>query len=131
MLIELPHSKETGWGAKGLAGHSAMSIGEKYFDYGPQKASGKYFERDYDYDFNNDGDKDDIVELENPDFMFSPGQSWWGTRIAKRKNIKVSEVTLDMVLDHIKLHWKKDGTYIYMVKFIKLNFMLQKAKEKK
>ncbi|WP_347220174.1 hypothetical protein [Chryseobacterium sp.] len=113
ILVELPHSKETGWGAKGLAGHSAMAIGQKYFDYGPNKNKGKYFERDYDYDFNNDGDKDDVVELKNPDFMFSPGQSWWGTHIARRKNIDISEVTLDMVFDHIKLHWKNDKTSIY------------------
>ncbi|WP_428070717.1 hypothetical protein [Chryseobacterium gambrini] len=112
VLIELPHSKATGWGAIGLDGHSAMAIGEKYFDYGPHNVPGKYFERDYDYDFNNDGDKDDIVELKDPNFMFAPGQSWWGTHIARRKNIKVSEVTLDMVFEHIKLHWKKDETKI-------------------
>ena len=35
IIVELPHSKETGWGAKGLAGHTAMAIGERFFDYGP------------------------------------------------------------------------------------------------
>ena len=33
VIVELPHSKESGWGAKGLAGHSAMAIGDQYFDY--------------------------------------------------------------------------------------------------
>lgn len=106
VLIELPHSKETGWGAKGLAGHSAMAIGERYFDYGPNNTPGIYNEKDYDSDFNNDGDKDDDVQLNEPSFMNSPGQPWWGTHIAQRKGIKPEQVNLRMVLEHIKLHWK-------------------------
>ncbi len=32
VIVELPHSKETGWGgAKGLAGHIAMAIGDRFF----------------------------------------------------------------------------------------------------
>jgi len=113
VIVELPHSEETGWGAKGLAGHSAMAIGERYFDYGPNKNPGIYSERQYDADFNNDGDKDDNVQIDHPDFKNSPGQPWWGTHIARRKGIKPQDVTLDMVIQHVKLHWEKDGTLIY------------------
>lgn len=124
VFIELPHSEETGWGAKGLAGHSAMAIGKKYFDYGPNNNPGTYSESQYDVDFNNDGDKNDFVRLDNPSFKNSPGQPWWGTHIAQRRSIKPEEVTLDMVLDHIKLYWNNivdpitgivthEGTYIY------------------
>lgn len=61
VIIELPHSKETGWGAKGLAGHMGMAIGNKYFDYGPDYYTPIISEQKYDYDFNNDGDKGDIL----------------------------------------------------------------------
>jgi len=124
VLIELPHSKETGWGAKGLAGHSAMAIGERYFDYGPNNTPGTYSENQYDVDFNGDGDKNDNVYLDNPSFMNSPGQPWWGTHIAERKGINPEQVTLSLVKEYIKLYWNdiKDpitnvrthrGTFIY------------------
>ncbi|MBI9059801.1 MAG: hypothetical protein JEZ01_18700 [Labilibaculum sp.] len=124
VLVELPHSLETGWGAKGLAGHTAMAIGNKYFDYGPNNRPGKYSEKDYDVDFNDDGDKSDIVQLNDPSFKNSPGMSWWGNHIANRKGIKPEDVTLNMVLNHIQLHWKgleqpigsrnyPNATYIY------------------
>ena len=87
VLIELPHSKETWWGAKGLAGHSAMAIGERYFDYEPNNTPIIYNEKDYDSDFNNDGDKDNDVQLNEPSFMNSPGQPWWGTHIVQKKGI--------------------------------------------
>jgi hypothetical protein len=105
VFIELPHSLETGWGGKGLAGHSAMAIGERYFDYGPNNTPGKYSEKDYDVDFNNDGDKDDIVQIDTPSFHNSPGMPWWGTFIASKNKIKPEDVTLDMVTKYIKLHW--------------------------
>jgi len=106
VIVELPHSKETGWGAKGLAGHSAMAIGERYFDYGPNNNPGTYSEKDYDVDFNKDGDKDDDVYLDSPSFMNSPGMPWWGTHIGRRKKINPEQVTLSMVKEHIKLHWR-------------------------
>ncbi|KIC03691.1 hypothetical protein OA88_02770 [Flavobacterium sp. JRM] len=130
VFVELPHSKETGWGAKGLAGHSAMAIGEKYFDYGPNNTPGIYSESQYDVDFNEDGDKDDNVRLDNPTFKNSPGQPWWGTHIADKKGIKPEEVTLDMVLDHIKLHWERDGTYIYG-KVHTIEFYVKESEAKK
>ena len=113
VIVELPHSTETGWGAKGLAGHSAMAIGDRYFDYGPNNRAGTYSEKDYDADFNNDGDKVDDVYLASPSFKNSPGIPWWGNHIAKRKSITPNDVKLKDVLDHIKLHWKIDGTGIY------------------
>lgn len=123
VIIELPHSKEMGWGAKGLAGHSAMAIGERYFDYGPNNNPGIYSESEYDVDFNEDGDKDDNVQIDHPSFENSPGQPWWGTHIAERKGIKPQDVTLGMVVNYIKLDWKgrydpttnsyPDGTGIY------------------
>ncbi len=130
VFVELPHSKETGWGAKGLAGHSAIAIGDRYFDYGPNKAPGIYSEREYDIDFNKDGDKDDNVEIANPDFMNAPGQPWWGTHIAHRKKIKPEEVTLEMVLEHIQLDWSKDATYIYG-KVHKIEFYVKESEANK
>lgn len=122
VIIELPHSKETGWGAKGLAGHTGMAIGNKYFDYGPDydlnnngtpnpATLGEIVpmsEEEYDVDFNNDGDRDDVVNInENTlNFKNAPGRPWWGEMIAQRKNIRPEEVTLDMVFKHIQLHWK-------------------------
>lgn len=123
VIVELPHSKESGWGAKGLAGHSAMAIGDRYFDYGPNNNPGTYSEKDYDADFNGDGDKIDDVYLASPSFKNSPGIPWWGSHIAYKKSIKPEDVTLTMVLDHIKLHWLgsydpisrgyPDATYVY------------------
>lgn len=106
VIIELPHSKETGWGAKGLAGHTGMAVGDKYFDYGPNNKPNTYSEREYDVDFNKDGDQEDDVYLDAPSFKNSPGMPWWGSHIAQRKNIRPEEVTLDMVFKHIQLHWK-------------------------
>ncbi|MHC0447677.1 hypothetical protein ACWA1F_19870 [Flavobacterium sp. 3-218] len=140
VIIELPHSRETGWGAKGLAGHSAMAIGERYFDYGPNNTSGTYSESQYDVDFNKDGDKDDDVYLDNPTFKNSPGQPWWGTHIAQRKGIKPEEVTLTMVYEHIKLSWKniedssgniiQYGTFIYG-KVHKIEFYVKESEANK
>ncbi|WP_288869258.1 hypothetical protein [uncultured Capnocytophaga sp.] len=106
VIIELPHSKEMGWGAIGLAGHTGMSVGDKYFDYGPNNIPNTYSEREYDVDFNKDGDQEDDVYLDAPSFKNSPGMPWWGSHIAQRKNIRPEEVTLDMVFKHIQLHWK-------------------------
>lgn len=127
VIIELPHSYYTIFNdpvsALGMAGHSAMAIGERYFDYGPNNTPGTYSESEYDVDFNNDGDKNDNVILDHPNYKNSPGQPWWGTHIANRKKIKPEQVTLDMALKHIQLSWKdvQDvngniihyGTYIY------------------
>lgn len=127
VFVELPHSYYTIFNdpvsALGMAGHSAMAIGKRYFDYGPNNTPGIYSEKEYDVDFNNDGDKNDNVFLDHPSYKNSPGQPWWGTHIANRKKIKPEQVTLDMALKHIQLSWKdvKDsngniihyGTYIY------------------
>jgi len=127
VLVELPHSHYKvidGWksivndlknvevpdpgllaSAKGLAGHTAMAIGDRYFDYGPRNVRGVYSEVDYDADFNKDGDKLDNVTLSSPSYMFAPGTPWWGSFVANKKGIKPKDVTLDMVLKFIKLHW--------------------------
>lgn len=111
VIVELPHSLETGWGAKGLAGHTAMAIGDRYFDYGPNNSPGTYSESDYGVDFNDDGDMVDDVNLTDPSFENAPGMPWWGAHIAQSKGIKPEDVTLDMALKHIALHWS--GTAIY------------------
>jgi hypothetical protein len=139
VFVELPHSKYSMFkkgefiSAKGLAGHSAMAIGERYFDYGPDYSQTIVNEKKYNYDFNEDGDTDDNVDLTERDKQdkpiytineeFSPGMPWWGTHIAKRKKIKPEEVTLYMVVEYKKLHWRgrydsvlndyPDATYIY------------------
>lgn len=128
VIVELPHShyslgraaKNLDYGeaisAIGLAGHSAMAIGDRYFDYGPDYSQTVVNEREYDYDFNDDGDKDDEVDLTEvgkngkPVYeiseTFSPGMPWWGTHIAYRHNVKPEEVTLAMAIDHIvNLYW--------------------------
>lgn len=141
VFVELPHSKETGWGAKGLAGHSAMAIGARYFDYGPNNTPGTYSERDYDVDFNEDGDKDDNVYLDSPSFKNSPGMPWWGSHIAQRKGIKPEQVTLDMVMEHIQLYWDDiqdpvthvrthRGTFIYG-KVHKVEFYVKESQANK
>jgi hypothetical protein len=135
VLVELPHShysfgraaknfdKNEALSALGLAGHSAMAIGDKYFDYGPDydlNNNGivgdivKISEKDYDYDFNGDGDKNDVVDFqEKRDPTNAPGRPWWGEMVAGRLGIKASDVKLNQVLDFIKLDWFKDGTNIY------------------
>ncbi|WP_163400359.1 hypothetical protein [Flavobacterium fluviatile] len=127
VIIELPHSYYTIFNdpvsALGMAGHSAMAIGQRYFDYGPNNTPGTYSENEYDVDFNNDGDRNDNVFLDRPSYKNSPGQPWWGTHIANKKKIKPEQVTLDMALKYIQLSWKdvQDvhgniihyGTYIY------------------
>ncbi len=77
-------------------------------------------EQKYDYDFNNDGDKGDILgvkrekifndkdqqivekgvlydkntKIRELDHTFAPGRSWWGEMIANDLKIDVREVTL-------------------------------------
>ncbi|MCS3532770.1 hypothetical protein [Chryseobacterium sp. JUb7] len=127
VLIELPHSYYTllnnPISALGLAGHSAMAIGDRYFDYGPDYSQSTVNEKQYDYDFNDDGDKVDNVDLKakdkngkpiyNINEKFSPGRPWWGEMVADRLEIKASDVKLDQVLDFIKLDWKKFKTGVY------------------
>ena len=59
-------TKKTGWGAKGLAGHTAMAIGNNFFDYGPdydQEKLKTFNENEYQADLNKDGDMDDSVTI--------------------------------------------------------------------
>ncbi|MGV0967432.1 hypothetical protein [Empedobacter falsenii] len=127
VIIELPHSFYTllnnPISALGLAGHSAMAIGDKYFDYGPDYYQSIINEEEYDYDFNRDGDKDDDINLKEVDSKgkpiydinekFAPGRPWWGEMVASRLKINAKDVTLNQVLDFIGLHWYNDGTNIY------------------
>lgn len=142
VLIELPHSSYSTmngimnldvnevFSAKGLAGHSAMAIGERYFDYGPNQNPGKYDEKEYDADFNKDGDKNDIVQLDSPSFKDSPGMPWWGSHIAERKKISPSDVKLKDVIDYIGLHWRIEGTGIYG-EVNKIEFYVKESEAKK
>jgi hypothetical protein len=146
VIIELPHSsysitsKSEFLSALGLAGHSAMAIGKRYFDYGPDYSQTIVSEKKYDYDFNDDGDKDDNVDLTETDKngkpiytineKFSPGRPWWGEMIARRKGINASKVTLSDALDFIKLHWDKDGTNIYG-EVHKIEFYVKESEAKK
>ena len=113
IIVELPHSKETGWGAKGLAGHTAMAIKEDFYDYGPDYYQDKIDEKKYDADFNNDGDKNDIIDAKDLsiDYYFAPGRPWWSQSISERYGIK--NVKLSDVLGYIDLDWDKDKTQIY------------------
>lgn len=132
VLVELPHSyykfgkaAKAAWNkdwnraetmavnSLGLAGHSAMAIGDRYFDYGPDNTPGTYFEKEYDVDFNEDGDKVDDVYLSNPSYTNAPGRPWWGEMVARRANKKPIDVKLNEVLSFINLHWERDGTNIY------------------
>lgn len=125
VLVELPHStysmfkKGQFFSALGLAGHSAMAIGDRYFDYGPDNVAGIYSEKDYDVDFNNDGDKLDDVQINNPSFENAPGRPWWGEMVAVELGIKPNEVKLNQVLDYINLDWKLTGIYgeVHKVEF--------------
>ncbi|MBN2486492.1 MAG: hypothetical protein JXB34_11015 [Bacteroidales bacterium] len=113
IIIELPHSKETGWGAKGLAGHTAMAIGDNFYDYGPDYRTRTVDEKKYDYDFNKDGDKNDIVNLSLRDvsYKFSPGRPWWGEVIADYYGISANSVTLNQILSFISLPWDQNNVY--------------------
>lgn len=111
VLVELPHSKETGWAAKGLGGHTAMAIGDSYFDYGPNNSAGTYSEKEYDVDFNNDGDKVDDVYLDSPSFKNAPGRPWWGKMVADEKGINPEDVKLNDVLAFILQHWSICNVY--------------------
>lgn len=127
VIIELPHSYYTllnnPISALGLAGHSAMAIGDRYFDYGPDYNQTTVNEKTYDYDFNDDGDKDDDVDLLSLDKNgkpiyeineeFAPGRPWWGEMVAARLGIAPTDVKLNNVLDFVALDWKKFNTGIY------------------
>ncbi len=126
VIVELPHSKETGWGAKGLAGHTAMAVGDRFFDYGPDYGErGKKFivnEKEYNIDFNNDGDKlDEKVDLTGKvDFYFAPGRPWWGEVLAEFLSKHPSEVTLNDALKLIiNFPWEKTQIYgtVYKIEF--------------
>lgn len=117
-----------------------MAIGDRYFDYGPNNNPGKYSEMDYDADFNDDGDKLDLVQLDSPSFHNSPGMPWWGSHIASKMGIKPEDVTLQMVINHINLHWLgnyntisndyPDATYIYGT-VNKIEFYVKESEAKK
>ncbi|PHR56511.1 MAG: hypothetical protein COA44_07835 [Arcobacter sp.] len=119
IIVELPHSKETGWGAKGLAGHTAMSIGSNFFDYGPDYNENKIFdEKKYEADLNQDGDTDDkvtIYDIPNAGFHFAPGRPWWGEMISSTPR----NVTLRQVLNFISKNWKNNNVYgtVYKIEF--------------
>ncbi|HEX8576535.1 MAG TPA: hypothetical protein VF677_09605 [Flavobacterium sp.] len=138
VLIELPHSsysmfkKGEFFSALGLAGHSAMAIGDRYFDYGPDydlnnngtpgwDSRGNRLpveiiptsEKDYDIDFNGDGDKNDIVYLNenNLNEKNAPGRPWWGEIVAQDLRINVNDVKLSQVLSFILKHWHYNNVY--------------------
>lgn len=119
IIVELPHSKETGWGAKGLAGHTAMAIGERFFDYGPDYSETKTFdEQQYQADLNQDGDMNDKVkinEIPNAGFYFAPGRPWWGEMISNNPE----KVTLLQSLNFISKNWKINNIYgtVYKIEF--------------
>ena len=117
VIVELPHTKETGWGAKGLAGHTAMAIGDRFFDYGPDYHEKNANEQEYDADFNKDGDKLDIVDMsQNSDFYFAPGRPWWGEMIANQKNKNANDIKLKEVLPFIQSENSVYGT-VYTIEF--------------
>ncbi len=119
VIVELPHSKETGWGAKGLAGHTAMAIGDRFFDYGPDYNNIKTFdEKEYQADLNQDGDMDDKVkigDIPNAGFKFAPGRPWWGEMISNNPE----KVTLSQSLNFISKNWKINNVYgtVYKIEF--------------
>lgn len=148
IIVELPHSKETGWGAKGLAGHTAMAIGERFFDYGPDYSETKTFdEQQYQADLNQDGDMNDKVkinEIPNVGFYFAPGRPWWGENISLRNNKKATDITLNEAIHFItKLPWQSsegitndgtyysiEGTYVYGTVY-KIEFYVKKSQSDK
>ena len=118
VIVELPHTKETGWGAKGLAGHTAMAIGDRFFDYGPDYDRRKiktFNEKEYQADLNQDGDMEDELTMDDIEesFYFAPGRPWWGEMIANQKNKKAEDIKLTEVLSFVQLHWKRANTYVY------------------
>lgn len=124
IIVELPHSKETGWGAKGLAGHTAMAIGERFFDYGPDydRSGVKSFnEKEYKADLNQDGDMEDILKISEIEssFYFAPGRPWWGEVLGNTLSKNVSEVTLQEALQLIDLPYERTNIYgtVYKIEF--------------
>ena len=119
VIVELPHSKETGWGAKGLAGHTAMAIKENFYDYGSDYDETKiYNEKQYQADLNKDGDMEDKVKInEIPDygFYFAPGRPWWGEMISNNPK----NVTLQQALNFVKKNWRENNIYgtVYKIEF--------------
>lgn len=123
ILVELPHSLETGWGAKGLAGHTAMAIGDRYFDYGPDynpSTIKSVDEAKYDYDFNDDGDKKDIVDLTGKvNHKFAPGKPWWGDFVADNLGISPKKIKLNQVIKFILQPYKLNNVYgeVHQIEF--------------
>ena len=124
IIVELPHSKETGWGAKGLAGHTAMAIGDSFFDYGPDydRLGVKSFnEKEYQADLNQDGDMEDILKISEIEssFYFAPGRPWWGEILGNTLSKNANEVTLQEALQLINLPYKQTNIYgtVYKIEF--------------
>jgi len=119
IIVELPHSKETGVSAKGLAGHTAMAIGERFFDYGPDYDHSKQFnEKQYQADLNQDGDMNDIVttkDIPNLDYYFAPGRPWWGEMISNNPK----SVMLSQAINFILPNWRTNNIYgtVYKIEF--------------
>lgn len=134
VIVELPHSKETGWGAKGLAGHTAMAIGDRFFDYGPDYDDTKIFdEKLYQADLNQDGDLEDkvsVYDIPNISHYFAPGRPWWGEVIAKRLNKSTINITINDVVKFISLDWDKFKTNIYGTVY-KIEFYVKKSQADK
>ena len=91
-----------------------MSIRNRFFDYGPDYSSNikSIDEKQYDYDFNKDGDKIDIVDLTGKvNFDFAPGRPWWGEVLANILNCDAKDVPLSKVKEFVLLPHERNNVY--------------------
>ena len=146
VIVELPHTTSTGVGALGLAGHTGIAIGDKYFDYGPELNPNVLKDIDepkYGADFNGDDDildsnldlstrrkniNQDIKNMslddvnntltgeEDINALFAPGRAWWAKMISKDYNIDLNKVKLNHVLQFIKEEDDINGK-VYTIEF--------------
>lgn len=113
VLIELPHSKD--WdiaGRMGLGGHTAIAIGEEFYDYGPNTAEYK--------DPNTKDNPHQNIPDNNPKgnnpITGTPGAAWWDQIVkdASSTITQLSDVDLSDVLSMIQTSIKQK---VYKVEF--------------
>ena len=119
VIIELPHPEDSSTiGQMGLSGHTALAIGEEFYDFGP----------DYHVDKDGDGNVDKDFA-----YLASQGSPWWDRDILKNEDLskKYKLKTVDDVGFKQAKYYINHTKGIYEVWFVEIETTKQKAEEAK
>lgn len=100
VLIELPHSTEVDIvGRMGLGGHTAIAIGEEFYDYGPNTVEYK----DRNKNNPNSNNPDNNPKGNNP-ITGAPGAPWWDQQVldASSTITQLTDVDLSDIISYIQ-----------------------------